>query len=110
MEGINWDVRLDKFVDNTPKGRKEFTNIIATLNPSAPRRLILACHYDSKLTPDGFLGATDSAVPCAQMINLATVMSRDLSVHNSSDLVRDEIGLFYIHQQCKLSFLTASVR
>jgi len=89
MEGINWDVRLDKFADNTPKGRKEFTNIIATLNPSAPRRLILACHYDSKLTPDGFLGATDSAVPCAQMINLATVMSRDLSVHNSSDLGRD---------------------
>ena len=88
MGGLNWDVRLDKFLDDTPKGRLEFTNIIATLNPNAARRLVIACHYDSKLEPRGFLGATDSAVPCAQMINLATVMDRDLRVHNSSELVR----------------------
>ena len=27
---------------------------------------------------EGFLGATDSAVPCAQMLNLAHAMDRDL--------------------------------
>ena len=31
-------------------------------------------HSDS----EGFLGATDSAVPCAQMLNLAHAMDRDL--------------------------------
>ena len=29
-------------------------------------RMVIACHYDSLLKPEGFLGATDSAVPCAQ--------------------------------------------
>ena len=88
MEGLNWDVKLDKFKQNTVIGEREFTNIIATLNPNAPRRLVIACHYDSKLDPKGFLGATDSAVPCAQMINLATVMRKDLNdVHNRSSQV-----------------------
>ena len=88
MEGLGWEVRYDQFRDKTPVGDKQFTNIIATLNPGAPRRLVIACHYDSKLSPTGFLGATDSAVPCAQMINLATVMRRDLNdVHNRTSLV-----------------------
>jgi len=90
MEGLNWDVKLDKFKQNTVIGEREFTNIIATLNPNAPRRLVIACHYDSKLDPKGFLGATDSAVPCAQMINLATVMRKDLNdVHNRSSQGQD---------------------
>ena len=79
----------------TPHGVKDFTNVIATLDPEAPRRcfllkdfpsivvlvlvhqflvktnpfpfrMVIACHYDSLIKPEGFLGATDSAVPCAQ--------------------------------------------
>ena len=53
-----------------------FHNIIATLDPTAPRRLVLDCHYDSKA---GILGATDSAVPCTQMINLAHTMQIELN-------------------------------
>ena len=49
---------------------------------NAPRRMVLVCHYDSKISPQGFLGATDSAVPCAQMINLAHTMKMDLDDHN----------------------------
>ena len=44
---------------------------------------MIACHYDSKISPKGFLGATDSAVPCAQMINLATVMKNDLNAQKN---------------------------
>ena len=32
----------------------------------------------------GFLGATDSAVPCAQMLNLAHAMDRDLKEHGKN--------------------------
>ena len=88
MERLNWHVNTDEFEQNTVIGPKNFSNIIATLNPEAPRRLIIACHYDSKLTPKGFLGAIDSALPCAQMINLADVMKKELDAHNSSALVR----------------------
>ena len=87
MGTMGWTITEDKFTDITPLGRKEFTNIIATLNPNAPRRLIIACHYDSKLTPSGFLGATDSAVPCTQMLHLATVMKKDLEQFKQSKLV-----------------------
>jgi len=78
MASLGWSVEEDSFEQNTVVGRVRFTNIIATLDPSAPRRMVIACHYDSKMSPQGFLGATDSAVPCAQMINLAKTLQSEL--------------------------------
>ena len=69
---------MDNFTDSTPLGEKHFTNIVATLDPEVDKRLILAAHYDSKYFRDGkfpnnakFLGATDSALPCALLIDIA---------------------------------------
>ncbi|KAM4628168.1 glutaminyl-peptide cyclotransferase-like a isoform 1-T1 [Polymixia lowei] len=80
-----WTVDLDSFLSPTPHGQVTFTNVIATLDPSAPRRLLLTCHYDSKaLPPDPrapekvFLGASDSAVPCAVILELATALDAQL--------------------------------
>lgn len=80
MSELGWTVESDLFEANTPLfGTLEFENIIVKLNPNAKRYLALACHYDSKYTRErNFVGATDSAVPCAQMINLATVMNDSL--------------------------------
>ena len=76
MKDLGWTVESDSFEDHTPIfGALQFENIIAKLNPSAKRYLALACHHDSKYTRErNFEGAIDSAVPCAQMINLAKVM------------------------------------
>ncbi|KAM6988021.1 glutaminyl-peptide cyclotransferase-like a [Tautogolabrus adspersus] len=80
-----WAIDHDSFQSSTPRGQVAFTNIVATLDPSAPRRLLLACHYDSKaLPPDPrapervFLGASDSAVPCAMILELATSLDAQL--------------------------------
>lgn len=79
MQSLGWAIETDKFQDRTPLGQKNFENIIATLDPSADRRLVLACHYDSKFTKEGtFLGATDSAVPCAMMITIARELAAKL--------------------------------
>ena len=78
MQSLGWTVEESSHEQNTVIGPVKFTNIIATLDPDAPRRLVIACHYDSKISPQGFLGATDSAVPCAQMINLAKTMNTEL--------------------------------
>ncbi|XP_070378772.1 glutaminyl-peptide cyclotransferase-like isoform X1 [Dermacentor albipictus] len=79
MEQLHWHVEEDKFEAPTPHGNKVFSNIVATLDPSACHRLVLACHYDSMVHKGGvFLGATDSAVPCAQLIYLATVLDDKL--------------------------------
>lgn len=81
MKGLGWTVESDIFQADTPVfGKLKFENIIAKLNPNARRYLALACHFDSKYTRErDFIGATDSAVPCAQLINLAAVMSKYLS-------------------------------
>lgn len=42
--------------------------------------MVIACHYDSLIKPVGFLGATDSAVPCAMMLNMAKTMKRELKL------------------------------
>ncbi|KAL8572549.1 hypothetical protein ACOMHN_040453 [Nucella lapillus] len=73
MSDAGWAVEEDSFLDITPYGQRRFTNIIATLNPNGGRRVVVACHYDSKLMfgPFPFVAATDSAVPCALMIDSA---------------------------------------
>lgn len=93
MKELGWSVETDVFQENTPiLGELQFENIIAKLNPNAKRFLALACHYDSKYTKDrNFEGATDSAVPCAQMINLAKVMKRQLK-----SLQQNDVSLMFI--------------
>ncbi|KAF8919096.1 hypothetical protein BGZ58_004700, partial [Dissophora ornata] len=93
--GSGWHVEIDRFESLTPYGLKTFTNLIFTKNPHAENRLVFAAHYDSKYFPpvhqkpveatwDGgedtlpFIGATDSAVPCAVLLDLATSLDRAL--------------------------------
>jgi len=79
MEGLGWTVETPSHTEQTPKGRTQFRNVVATLNNTAPRRLVIACHYDTLSEFQGknmeeFVGAIDSAVPCAMMLNLAHTM------------------------------------
>ena len=74
-----WHISLQNSTSRTPAtGDKEipFVNLIASRDPpwSKPGdvgRLTLVAHYDSKLTPEGFIGATDSAAPCAMLMHAA---------------------------------------
>lgn len=80
LKALNWDIEEDDFVGETPLGPKKFVNVIATKDPSAARKVSLAAHYDSKYFPPsdpnyGFLGATDSAVPCAILLDLAEALN-----------------------------------
>ncbi|CAG2217419.1 QPCT [Mytilus edulis] len=53
LKSLNWHVEVDEFQDETPYGTKTFRNIIATYDPSKPQP------------------ATDSAVPCAILLDMA---------------------------------------
>ena len=72
----------------TPIGTLPFKNIIATHNPNAKRFLDVACHYDSKYYPgdNQFVGATDSAVPCAMMIQMAHSLNDALENQKNNEL------------------------
>lgn len=75
-----WELSFQNSSFTTPvsKGKEvPFVNLIATRDPpwvqSAGEvgRLALVAHYDSKLTPKGFIGAIDSAAPCAMLLHAA---------------------------------------
>lgn len=61
-----------------------FVNFIATRDPpwSSPGdvgHLTLVAHYDSKYTPEGFIGATDSAAPCAMIMHAVKTIDAALT-------------------------------
>ncbi|ODQ67459.1 hypothetical protein NADFUDRAFT_45558 [Nadsonia fulvescens var. elongata DSM 6958] len=85
-----WKVTHDSFQDSTPIGDNiTFTNICVSRDPELAinegdkartrKRLTLAAHYDSKLYPEGFIGAIDSAVPCAILMYVAKVIDKALT-------------------------------
>ncbi|XP_021572448.1 glutaminyl-peptide cyclotransferase-like protein isoform X2 [Carlito syrichta] len=101
-----WHVELDPFTASTPLGPLDFGNVVATLDPGAAHHLTLACHYDSKLFPPGsspFVGATDSAVPCALLLELAQALDLELGRAKEKELfvLLDLLGApnptFYSH-------------
>ncbi|KAI5698244.1 hypothetical protein M8J75_004120 [Diaphorina citri] len=85
LKSSGLDVETDTFSDTVPNfGRLTFTNIIGHVNPTAPRALSLACHYDSKIMASPFIGATDSAVPCAMLLYIARLMRQELGQLNQN--------------------------
>jgi glutaminyl-peptide cyclotransferase len=72
-----WTISFQNSTSKTPvHGDKQipFVNFIATRDPPGSQtgnvgRLTLVAHYDSKYKPDGFIGATDSAAPCAMILH-----------------------------------------
>ncbi|KAF9699266.1 hypothetical protein EKO04_003330 [Ascochyta lentis] len=82
-----WRIELHNSTSTTPvsKGKEvPFVNLIATRDPPGTNdgdvsRLALVAHYDSKLTPKGFIGATDSAAPCAMLLHAARTLDAALT-------------------------------
>lgn len=82
-----WTVTLQNSTARTPGAPRDvpFVNLIATRDPPRARgpghvgRLALVAHYDSKLTPEGFVGATDSAAPCAMILHVARALDEVLT-------------------------------
>ena len=61
-----------------------FANLVARRDPpwaaggDVPR-LTLAAHYDSLRLPEGFVGAVDSAAPCAMLLHVARAVDDALT-------------------------------
>ncbi|PGH10330.1 hypothetical protein GX51_00087 [Blastomyces parvus] len=89
-----WTIEFQNSTSKTPvTGNKEvpFVNLIAYRDPpwsdvGGTSRLTLAAHYDSKLEPAGFIGATDSAAPCA--IIMHSVRSIDAALTKKWDAMK----------------------
>ena len=93
-----WKVTYQNSTSKTPAtGNKEipFVNMIATRDPpwTTPGEvgyLTLVAHYDSRIKPEGFLGAIDSAAPCAMLMHAARSLEPALTKKWAS---MDEVGI-----------------
>ena len=82
-----WRLELHNSSSTTPTSNGNpvpFVNLIATRDPPDAAigdvgRLALVAHYDSKLEPDGFIGAIDSAAPCAMLLHTARSVDKALT-------------------------------
>jgi hypothetical protein len=100
-----WNVSTQTSHQTTPlsKGKTvPFVNVIATRDPPGQRegdvgRIVLVAHYDSKLTPKGFIGATDSAAPCAVLLAVAKAVDQALTRRwEASDGLEEERGVMIL--------------
>jgi glutaminyl-peptide cyclotransferase len=81
-----WTLEWQNSSSTTPAtGDKQipFRNLIFRRDPpwAAPGdvgRLTLVAHYDSLYRPEGFIGATDSAAPCAMLMHAARSIDQAL--------------------------------
>lgn len=113
MEEYGWIVEQNSFVDETPYGNKNFVNVVANLpigrnfeknykieNDDYSKfhlnnRIVIACHYDSKLEDYEFIGAIDSAVPCAIMLDLAKFLKENYETEQFRRISRHLQFLFF---------------
>lgn len=71
-----WSLEIDSFHERG----FNFTNLVFTPF-HGEQYLVLAAHYDTKIEPEGFIGATDSGASCAILLYIAefidTVLTRE---------------------------------
>ena len=88
LEAAGWKIEQQKFSDDTPRGKKEFVNLIATFgNQSAP--LFLVCsHYDTKTFDNArFVGANDAGSSTGVLVELARVLAEQPELAKKIELV-----------------------
>lgn len=79
-----WTLSTQNSTSKTPvTGDRDvpFTNVIMKKTPPWAAEeevsyLTLVAHFDSKYEPDGFIGATDSAAPCAMILHAAQSLDK----------------------------------
>lgn len=96
----NWTTEWQNSTAKTPAtGSRDvpFNNIIFKREPPWTKTgqaniLTLVAHFDSKLTPEGFIGATDSAAPCAMLMHVARSIDKYLTQMYDEMVALGELG------------------
>jgi glutaminyl-peptide cyclotransferase len=97
----DWEVIVQRSTSKTPAtGDRDvpFVNYIFRRDPpwsheGEVSRLTLVAHYDSLIKPEGFIGASDSAAPCAMMMQVARAVDQALTARWKSMQDNGEDGL-----------------
>ena len=89
LELFGWKVERQGFAGETPRGKKEFVNLIATFGgkESAPS-FLLCSHYDTKTFDTArFVGANDGGSNTGVLLELARVLAERPDLARKMELV-----------------------
>ncbi|KAK0722476.1 kinase-like domain-containing protein [Lasiosphaeria miniovina] len=108
-----WEVRWQNSTSKTPvSGDRElpFANLILRreppwTKPGQANLLTLVAHYDSKIEPKGFVGATDSAAPCAILLHVARSIDKYLTQMHDEMAAAGEGGTLDMDMGVQILFL-----
>lgn len=72
-------MKTTKMATTTTTKKKDGVNGVVNGGSGDVARLALVAHYDSLYRPEGFVGAVDSAAPCAMLMHVARAVDEALT-------------------------------
>jgi len=89
LELCGWKVERQGFADETPRGKVEFVNLIATFGGKESTPLFLLCsHFDTKTFDTArFVGANDGGSNTGVLLELARVLAERPDLARKAELV-----------------------
>ena len=93
------DATLDRFTDPTPRGEKDFFNVLATIPGRSDEWIVLLSHFDTMNgIGKGFQGANDGGSSTGLLLELASVL------HAAAPLKHNVLCGFMDGEECMLAY------
>ena len=88
LQSWGWKVTRQSFTDDTPRGKMNFVNLVATYREAATSQFLLCSHYDSKFFDTvRFVGANDGGSSTGLLVELGRVLAQDPALAARTQLV-----------------------
>ncbi|HEX4630754.1 MAG TPA: M28 family peptidase [Chthoniobacterales bacterium] len=88
LEAAGWKVERQSFSDDTPRGKKQFVNLIATFGSQPAPSFLVCSHYDTKTFDNArFVGANDAGSSTGVLVELARVLAERPELARKIELV-----------------------
>jgi Zn-dependent M28 family amino/carboxypeptidase len=76
LEAAGWKIERQNFSDDTPRGKTEFVNLIATFGSQAAPSFLVCSHFDTKTFYNArFVGANDGGSSTGVLLEMARVLA-----------------------------------
>jgi len=88
LEGAGWKVERQAFSDETPRGKVQFVNLLATFGGQSAPSFLACSHYDTKTFDNArFVGANDAGSSTGVLVELARVLAERPDLARKVELV-----------------------
>jgi glutaminyl-peptide cyclotransferase len=88
LETAGWKVERQSFSDETPRGKVQFVNLLATFGAQSAPSFLACSHYDTKTFDNArFVGANDAGSSTGVLLELARVLAERPELASKVELV-----------------------